>query len=226
MVLAAALATGGWFYVQNRLLYGYFQPFGLPAHERMFSMPPGERGVLDYLRVPASTFLDPQMLDPALLRSVWGGTFASVWFDAHRYFLPAGSEAVRRLGTATLLLALLPSAAFAVGLARGARRALRDPRAPDLPLVLATALAFAGYAAYTWRNPWFVAVKGTSLLGIALPYAYYASGELRRWARRPRARLLVAGCLAALAACVVAGTVFDGLFARPEESGLDWRADG
>jgi hypothetical protein len=225
VVLAAGLAVGGWFYVRSRVLYGFFQPFGLPAHERMFDLPPGERGVLDYLRVPAATFLDPQMLEPSLLRSVWGGTYVTAWFDGHRFFLPDGSAAVRRLGTATLLLALLPTAAFAVGLGRGVRRALRDPRAADLPLVLLTALSLAGYAVYTWRNPWFVVVKGTSLLGLSLPYAFYASDELCRWGRRGPARRLVGAWLALLAVCVAAGTTFDGLFARPEVSGLVWSGE-
>jgi hypothetical protein len=225
LALAAALALGGWFYVRSRVLYGYFQPFGLPAHERMFSMPPGERGILDYLRVPAATFLDPQMLEPSLLRSVWGGTYASTWFDAHRFFLPDGSAAVRRLGTATLLLALLPTAAFAIGVGRAARRALREPRSADLPLVLVTAFALAGYAVYTWRNPWFAVVKGTSLLALSLPYAYYASDELCRLARRGPVRLAAAAWLAALAACVAAGTTFEALFGRPEVSGLVWSGE-
>jgi hypothetical protein len=222
VVLVAALATGGWFYLRTRILYGYFQPFGLPAHERMFAMPPGERGALDYLRVPLATFLDPQMLDPALLHSVWGGTYVTAWFDGHRFFLPAESAAVRRLGTATLCLALLPTAAFLAGLARGAGRSARDPASPDLPLVLLTLLSLAGYALYTWRNPWFVVVKGTSLLGLSLPYAYYASEELCRWARGHRARVLVATGLAGLAVCVAAGTTFDGLFPRPALPGLEW----
>jgi hypothetical protein len=225
VVLAAALAVGGWYYLRSRILYGFFQPFGLPAHEGMFAMPPGERGLLDYLRVPAATFLDPRMLEPSLLRSVWGGTYVTTWFDGHRFFLPDGNAAVRRLGTATLLLAVLPTAAFAIGLGRGARRALRGPRAADLPLVLLTALALAGYAAYTWRNPWFVVVKGTSLLGLSLPYAFYASEELCRWgSRRPVGRL-VSAWLALLALCVAAGTTFDGVFGRPEVSGLVWSGE-
>jgi len=222
VALAAALAVGGWFYVRSRVLYGYFQPFGLPAHERMFSMPPGERGVLDYLRVPAATFLDPRMLEPSLLRSVWGGTYASTWFDAHRFFLPDGSAAVRRLGTATLLLAILPTAAFAIGIARGARRAFRDPGSADFPLVVLTALTLAGYALYTWRNPWFAVVKGTSLLALSLPYAFYTSDELCRFARSRPARIAVGAWLAALAVCVAAGTTFDVLFGRPDVSGLVW----
>ncbi len=222
VLLAAALATGGWFYVRSRVLYGWFQPFGLPAHERMFGMPPGARDWLDYLRVPAATFLDPQLLEPSLLRSVWGSTYVTIWFDGHRFFLPAESEAVRRLGTATLLLALLPSAAFGIGLARGARRSLRDPGGADLPLVLASGLTLAGYALYTWHNPWFVVVKGTSLLGLSLPFAVYASDEICRWSKRRGVAILVGIWLAALAACVAAGTSFDGLFARPEIPGLAW----
>jgi len=223
VLLVAAFAAGGWYFARSRILYGYFQPFGLPAHQRMFAMPPGERGALDYLRVPLATFLDPQMLDPALLRSVWGGTYVTAWFDGHHYFLPAQNEAVRRLGTATLLLALLPTAAFLVGLARGAARAARQPSAADLPLVLLTLFSLAGYALYTWRNPWFAVVKGTSLLGLSLPYAYYASEELARWARGPRGRALVAAGLAGLALCVGAGTAFDLLFPRPALPGLTWQ---
>jgi hypothetical protein len=225
VVLAAALATGGWFYLRSRILYGWFQPFGLPAHAAMFGMPPGERGLLDYLRFPLATFLAPQMLEPALLRSVWGGTYASLVRRAP--LLPAGeSEAVRRLGTATLLLALIPTAAFIAGLARGARRALRDPAgSPDLPLVLATALSLAGYALYTWRNPWFVVVKGTSLLALCLPFAWYTSAELGRWWQRRAARPLLAGGLAALALCIAAGTTFDALFEKTEVSGLPWQPE-
>jgi hypothetical protein len=156
------------------------------------------------------------------LRSVWGGTYASAWFDAHRFFLPDGSAAVRRLGTATLLLALLPTAAFAIGIARGARRALAHPRSAEVPLVCVSALSLAGYALYTWRNPWFAVVKGTSLLALSLPYAYYASGELCRFARARPARVAIGVWLAALAACVAAGTSFDVLFGRPEVSGLVW----
>jgi hypothetical protein len=222
VVLVAALATGGWFYLRSRVLYGWFQPFGLPAHERMFGMPPGERAWLDYLRVPAATFLDPQMLEPSLLRSVWGGTYVTTWFDGHRFFLPSDSDAVRRLGTATLLLALLPTAAFGIGLARGARRSLRDPGGADLPLVLASVFTLAAYALYTWRNPWFAVVKGTSLLGLSLPFAVYASEEIGRWARRRSVAILVGVWLLALAACVAAGTSFDCLFDRPGSPGLAW----
>jgi 4-amino-4-deoxy-L-arabinose transferase-like glycosyltransferase len=223
VALAVAALAGGWFYARNRWLYGYFQPFGLSAHQLMFSMPPGSRSLLDYVYLPLSTFRDPQLLDPGLLRSVWGSTYASLWFDAHRFFLPTDSEAVRRLGTAMLLLGLLPTAAFAAGLARGARRALRgDPL--DVPLVSLVLLSLAGFAAYTWRNPWFAVVKGTSLLGLCVPYAVYASESLRDWISRGRAQAVaIAALLALLAIGVTASGTFDGLFERKEVSGLKWQ---
>ena len=221
-LLVAAL-SGGWYYARNQILYGYVQPFGLPAHAEMFEMPPGERGVLDYVRVPLSTFTDPQLLDEDLLHSVWGSTYATVWFDGHRFFLPRDSEGVRRLGTATLLLALLPTAAFALGVTGGLRRWLRGGGGADAPLLLYTGLSLAGFAAYTWRNPWFVVVKGTALLGLSLPFAFYASEVLARWTRG-RAAPAVWLLLSALVVCVIASCTFGWMFPKEEVSGLPWSA--
>jgi hypothetical protein len=223
-VVLLATVVGGWYFARNRVLYGYFQPFGLPAHEVMFEMPPGERGPVDYLWIPLATWTDPQLLQPDLLRSLWGSTYATVWFDGHRYFLPRDSQAVRRLGTATLLLALLPTAAFAIGLAGGLRRSLRPTRAPDTPLLLLSALTLLGFAVYNWQNPWFAVVKGTTLLGLSLPFAYYASEVLDRWTRRRGAiAALVWTLLAALAVSVVLSCTFNLAFEKTEVSGLQWR---
>jgi len=168
--------------------------------------------------------MDPQLLQPDLLHSLWGSTYATVWFDGHRYFLPRDSHAVRRLGTATLLLALLPTAAFAIGLAGGLRRSLRAPRAPDTPLLLLAALTLLGFAVYNWQNPWFAVVKGTTLLGLSLPFAYYASEVLDRWTRRGGViAVLVWTVLAALAVSVVLSCTFNLAFEKTEVSGLQWR---
>jgi hypothetical protein len=221
--LAAAL-VGGWFYARNRIEYGYFQPHGLPVHQLMRSMPPGERQLGDYLRIPLATFTDPQVLNPDLLHSVWGTTYASLWFDAHRFFLPTHSDAVRRLGSVTLLLALLPTAAFLAGVASGARRVLRGDGASDVPLLALVALTLAGFAFYAWQNPWFAVLKGTSLLGLCVPGAVYASESLCRWARwGPSLALVLGTALVALALCVVAGGTFQGLFVRTENPGIHWQ---
>jgi hypothetical protein len=144
-----------------------------------------------------------------------------LWFDGHRFFLPSDDPGASRLGTLTLLLALLPSAAFAIGALGGARRVLRGEGAVDAPLLLISALSLAGYAIYTWQNPWYVVVKGTSLLGMSLPFAYYSSETLTRWTqrRRPMAWGVWLG-LGALAVSVALGCTYNGLFERLEVSGL------
>ena len=67
-------------------------------------------------------------------------------------------------------------------------------------------------------------VLGTTLLGLCLPYAYYASETLLRWARRGRRSAVAIGiALAVLAAGVTASGTFNFLFERTEVSGLEWR---
>ena len=221
---AAAMLAGGWYFARNQVLYGYIQPFGLPAHQIMFELPPGERSLLDFVVVPLATFTDPQLLNPDLLRSVWGGTYATLWFDGHRSFLPLESVGVNRLGTAVLVLALLPSAAFALGLLRGVRRVLVSPSGPDVALILCCALTLGGYATFNARNPWYTVVKGTSLLAMCLPFAWYASGELIAWSRRGRrAALCIWLSLALLAAGSTAASTFGLAFEKTEVAGLPWQ---
>jgi hypothetical protein len=224
VIVLMASALGGWFYVRGSIFSAYLDPEGLDVHAIMREMPPGERSLGDFVRVPIATFADPQLLNPDLLRSVWGSTYATWWFDGHRFFLPTQATGVQRLGTLTLILALLPSAAFLWGCGRGVRRLVRGERGPDAPLLLLMATTAAAYALYTWSNPYFTVVKGTSLLGIAVPFAYYASEGLERWARGPRpVAVALWVLLLALACCVTAGFSFGLVFERTEVSGLPWQ---
>jgi hypothetical protein len=85
-------------------------------------------------------------------------------------------------------------------------------------------ITLAAYAVYTWRNPYFAVVKGTSLLGLSLPFAYYASEGLERWLRgRPVVAAGVATALLALFACVAASSSFGLVFEKSEIPGLPWR---
>lgn len=199
-MICLTLTVGGWFYLHNWFSYGYFYPQDLAIHQTMFELPPGERGLLDYLRIPLATWTDPQVLNPDLLRSVWGSTYATVYFDGHRHFLP-NSVGASRLGSALLVLALLPVAAFVVGLWRGFRRALSNPGGRDSLWLAMVAITLAGYAAFTWSNPWFVTLKGSYLLVLCVPFAVYASEVLADWLRRPG----MTG--KALAASLLAGVV-------------------
>jgi len=212
-MLALGLVVGGWFYLRNWIGYGYLYPHGLSTHAIMFTMPPGESAWLDYLRFPLAVFTDPQAVNPDLLHSIWGSTYVSTWFDGHRVFLPRDTAAVTRVGTLILALALVPTAAFACGAARGARRAWARASGTDVVLLSLVALTLAGYVAFTWRNPWFVTRKGSFLMCLTLPYAYYASGELVRWLRRPGwTRAVLVASLACLCVAIVATFTWSELF--------------
>lgn len=220
----AASVVGGWYYLWNLYAYGYLYPHGLEVHAVMFRMPPGERELLDYLRIPLQTFTDPQLLAPDLLRSVWGSTHVTIWFDGHRQFLPLASETVRRLGGLMSSFALVPTLAFAVGVARGARRLWRGSTGPDLVLVPLVVVTFAGYVLFTWRNPWFAVLKGSFLLGLAVPFAYYASEVLTDWVRGRgvRAWSIWIG-LAILAGLSVALFSYGLVYAKLEVPGVPWQ---
>jgi hypothetical protein len=192
----------------------------------MFGMPPGERGALDYLRFPLATFRDPQLLDPELLRSVWGSTYATAWFDGHRMFLPRDLPEVRAHGGALLVLGLLPTAAFLAGLARGVSRLRRRQDRVDAPLLALVALGFAGYVFFTWRNPWFASLKASYLLPLSLPWAFYSSEALSRWLGRGRVQALAIGLWLGALVLLVALDFSFGLYFRKsgwELPGLDWR---
>ena len=199
LVGGVALLVGGWYYLRNLAVYGYLYPQDLTTHSVMFEMPPGARSIGDYFRVPLATWTDPQPLAPDLLRSIWGATYVSAWYEGHGHFLPAGNPAAKRMGTLILVLALLPTAAFAAGIGRGVRRALGAPDGPDTPLLCLVILTLAGYVAFTWSNPWFATVKASYLLGLSVPFAFYASEALASWTEgRGVGALCVWGGLAAL----------------------------
>jgi hypothetical protein len=218
-----AFLVGGWFYAWNLLEYGYLYPHGLEIHSVMFSMPPGMRGVADYLWVPWRIFIEPDLLSPHLLHSVWGSTYITIWFDGHHHFLPSRGSAVAILGTAILLLGIVPTAAFAVGFVRGTRRMIRTFRGPDAVLILLVVLMLAGYVLFTWRNPWFAVLKGSFLLGLSVPFAYYASEVLADWTRGRALRSVAVSCCLGLLAVLVMVTFTYGLtFEKHELPGVQW----
>jgi hypothetical protein len=219
-----ALLLGGAYYARNWFEYGFVYPYGLGPHAVMHEMPPGSRELLDYFRFPLAVWTDPQLLSPDLLRSVWGSTYTTWWFDGIRKFLPVDDALVGTLGTVMLVLAVVPTAAGIAGLGSGVRRAFRRPDGVDTPLLLLVAVTIGGYALFNWRNQFFATLKASYLLGLSVPFAYYTSEGLDRWMRRsPVLRLGILVVLAAL--FVLSALVFSYglLFTKPRFAGVDWR---
>jgi len=151
--LVPALLLGGGFYARNWLQYGFVYPHGLGQHAVMSQMPPGSREWLDFFRFPLAVFSDPQLLAPDLLRSIWGSTYTTWWFDGIRKFLPVDDALVKTVGSAMLVLAVVPTAAGLAGLWSGLRRALRRPGGVDTPLLLLVAATLAGYVMFRCALP-------------------------------------------------------------------------
>ncbi len=220
---AAGAVVGGWFLARSWLLHGYLYPYQLDVHAVMASMPPGSRSLLDYLRVPLATWRAPVAVSPELLHSVWGTTYASAWFDAHRHFLPRSLPAAALPAQLLTLLGLLPTAAFAASALRGARRLLSGGAGPDALLLPLVGLTLLGYVAFTWRNPWFATLKASYLLGLSVPFAYYASESLAAWTAPGRVRSAVVWLYLALLAGLSVAVFWHGLwFEKLDDPGLRW----
>jgi 4-amino-4-deoxy-L-arabinose transferase-like glycosyltransferase len=223
LLIATAMVVGGWYYARNWANWGYLYPQDLQVHEIMFSMPPGERTAVDYVQVPLSTWTDPQLVNPDLLHSVWGGTYVTWWFDGHRHFLARESPSVTAAGTLILLLALLPTLAFGIGVVRGVRRAVSQTFGPDVPLLLLCAITLAGYITFTWGNPWFAAVKASYLLGLSVPFAYYTSEVLADWTRENGLRSrLACGTLATLLITILVVFTYGPIYWNWAGRGIEW----
>lgn len=184
LVVGLVALVGGWFYLRSWILYGYLYPHGLDIHRVMFTMPPGVRFVSDYLSFPLAVWTNPQVLDPDLLRSIWGSTYVTLWFDGHRAFLPYGIPRVDRVGGVLLALGLLPTAAFLVGVVRGLRRVTRRRSTLDVAFLLLLGAMLVGYVLFTWRNPFFAVLKASFLLGLSVPFTFYTSEVLADWTGR------------------------------------------
>jgi hypothetical protein len=130
---------------------------------------------------------------------------------------------VTRAGSFILVLALLPTAAFATGVVGGVRRAFGRAGSADGPLLCLIAITLAGYIAFTWGNPWFAAVKGSYLLGLCVPFAFYASEVLCRWGSGSTLRrVLVWGTLAALAIAIVVVFSYGPVYSNWAGRGIKW----
>ena len=217
-------AVGGWPYILNRIEYGFFYPQNLMVHELMFTMPPGFRTVADYFTFPLAAFREPQTLASDLLHSVWGTTYTTLWFDGHRAMLPRSELRVAQIGSTLLVLGVIPTIAFVVGIGRGLRRAIRSPGGPDTLFLVLIALTLAGYVMFTWQNPWYATLKASYMLGLAVPFAAYTSEVLVGWvssaSRLKQAAIAVP--LALLLVISAATFTVNFVFVKREGPGFYW----
>jgi hypothetical protein len=142
------------------------------------------------------------------MTNVPGLALASAWFDPHgarfsHWHQWRGSRAMR-LGTALVLLGLLPTALVGVGFAAALAAAARSRgRASDAPLTLMAAMGLASFVAFSWGAPSMAAVKASYLLPLAVPAAVFFARACGLVGRRARRILLVISATAALASAVV-----------------------
>jgi tetratricopeptide (TPR) repeat protein len=179
LIVGVGLALSAPYTARNLLAFG--TPFQLSRDFALVAQverdqPPGRRGVLDYLRVPAATFSDPNPLAPHLLGSVWASVYLNTWADTYRESDVARAlEAAREMRRSTALLGLLglvPTAVALVGVAFCARDVRRGRRREVyLPLAVQAALSLAAFVVFSWRVPLWSALKASYLFGLSLPFA-------------------------------------------------------
>jgi tetratricopeptide (TPR) repeat protein len=179
LIVGVGLALSAPYTVRNLLAFG--TPFQLSRDFALVAQverdqPPGRRGVLDYLRLPAAAFSDPNPLAPHLLGSVWASVYLNTWADTYRESDVARAleaEREERRSTALLgLLGLLPTALALVGVALCARDVRWGRRREVyLPLAVQAALSLAAFVVFSWRVPLWSALKASYLFGLSLPFA-------------------------------------------------------
>ena len=90
-------------------------------------------------------------------------------------------------------------------------------------LILLVMSTIAGYVFFTWRNPWFAVLKGSFLLGLSIPFSYYASDVLADWTRDRHLRsFAIVACLGLLVVLVSVTFTYRLSFEKHELPGIEW----
>ena len=114
------------------------------------------------------------------MQSVWGLTYASLWYDAftHRVPLRFHRDGVWA-GPVLTLLGLVPTGVMLLGFGAGLVALVRQRgRSPDAPIVVMAVIGLGAVTVITWFAPALVAVKGSYLLSLILPAAvFFARGS-------------------------------------------------
>lgn len=186
--VAIAFLTGGWFYINNYLVYGTFTTFNQKTKPFSFSNQPisfyRNTGLDNYLlfKSPTRPTFDNQLL-PILYSETWGDYWGYFTFIRDKSYLGEGglanqTEISPYLGKVNLV-SEFPSLLFATGLLLGVLSVLRQFQRKDLEAVslynsfnlafIATTLL--GYLWFLISHPVFngATIKTTYILQIFIP---------------------------------------------------------
>jgi 4-amino-4-deoxy-L-arabinose transferase-like glycosyltransferase len=157
--IAIIVATTGWFFWRNHSEFGTPIPGNwTEASSFHYEQHPGFRNVSFYLRG-----LDTFTLNPpnSTYSSFWGGMYASLWINAHRYgiFAPANpSQQVHEMFIlgGGVLLTIAGIGGFVIALGRLMREGWRQPLGVVVAFVMITMWALVYY---TMRLPFYSTIK-------------------------------------------------------------------
>jgi len=172
-----------------------------------------ERRVADFFWVPAAALLRPSVYhEPEKLgsyhnrnmamTSVWGMTYATLWFDpfGHRTSVREHRDGVWH-GPALTLLGLLPTLAMLAGFVLcWIEFVRRRGSTPDAPLVVLATVGLVAFTAIAIAAPSPAALKGSYLLGMSIPAAWFFARAATALGARLRSGLLAASGAASLLA--------------------------
>ncbi len=153
--------------------------------------PPGERGVLDFVRVPLEVFDDSLPTAPHMLHAVWPTTYLNVWFDTFRESqLPFPRDLIpdpfiHRMTILFGILGVVPTLLALYGAGLSARRALRDPgNCVELGMLLLAAGTLSAFVLFATLIPTWAALKASYLLNLSLPFAFFTARGAQSLASR------------------------------------------
>jgi hypothetical protein len=144
--------------------------------------PPGERGVLDFVRFPLKVFDNSLPTAPHMLHAVWPTTYLNVWFDTFResqlpfprYMTP--QPFIHQMAILFGILGFVPTLVALYGAGLSTRRALRDPRNTlDLGMLILAFGTLASFTLFATLVPTWPALKASYLLNLSLPFAFFTA---------------------------------------------------
>lgn len=184
-ILVPLLFVAGPWYARNVAEFG--TPFETSAETNdvariQAEQFPGERGVLDFVRISPKLFENSTGDAPHMVRSVWSNTYLNIWFDTYREGqlplpgFPIWHPFVHQLTIFFGMLGLIPTGVAFIGAFAAARTVRRDEDAvvPLAMLVLAAG-SIAAFVLFTIRIPTWAALKASYLLNLSLPFAYFVA---------------------------------------------------